>query len=238
MFRSRFAERILLALNLKPEVSLAVQLLLVAPLGLAPRQSPIAAFYLMNAPWLAGTWALLNLPLLASAFRAFRMCETEKRNHALEHATIHYLRDLYRNTRRLAGSAAANGFRVAGARSRTDVQAAFERLRTELAGARRIPAVSRHCGSNVVTGQALATTLAAVAALLFLVLHPTPWIAVASLITEVAAFVHYRHHLGNWIQERHFLSLDFARAEIISIDSVRRSWWEQAPCFFVRTRVQ
>ncbi|MCU0512616.1 MAG: DUF6391 domain-containing protein [Anaerolineae bacterium] len=98
-----------------------------------------------TARWLA---PLLNLPPLRRI----------RRNHALEHATIHLLN---RQRYTLSGHSSENGFVIVGdvptARLESAVKEALRRLR----GGERHLAIHPNCGTNLVTTALLTTTIGA-----------------------------------------------------------------------------
>ena len=97
--------------------------------------------------------SLLNLPFISHV----------RRNHALEHATMHALSERHRNLR-LVGRSSLWGFAIYGQVSTEDVVAAAqEGLRRLKAGQRRM-AIHPNCGSNL----AVAGTLAGLGAFLAL----------------------------------------------------------------------
>jgi hypothetical protein len=88
-----------------------------------------------------------------------------RRNHGLEHATIHVLSSHLRGLR-VAGRSQPNGFYLYGDLKTDDVREAVdEALRRMLAGESRL-AVHPGCGTNMVTAGVLAGTLAFVASAL------------------------------------------------------------------------
>src|SRR5262249_35485860 len=95
-----------------------------------------------------------------------------------------------------------------------------------------LPAVTPHCGSNIVTGQALALALPGFTGIVALLFHLPGALVLLMLAADVAAFLRWRTPLGNWVQERYALAADIAWAEIQAIEPLRGG------TFFVRTRVE
>lgn len=88
---------------------------------------------------------LLNQPTLARI----------RRNHALEHATIHLLSQRHPGTT-LIGRSDAQGFFLYGAVSADDVADAARQALRRLRGGERSLAYHANCGTNLVTSAALA----------------------------------------------------------------------------------
>ena len=133
----------------RPLLPFLVQLGVLAPLILAPEPRRVAAGYLFFLPWLLPVFALLSLPFVFAAFRAFRLDVATRRNHALEHATILELEA--RSGRRLAGRSSRTGFRVSGHVSIDQVRRAFNRVSRTLRAGEPLVYISPRCGSNIVT---------------------------------------------------------------------------------------
>ena len=87
-----------------------------------------------------------------------------RRNHGLEHATLHVLSQRYPK-RSLAGHSDTGGFWVIGDVSIEDVYEAVEEALSRLRNGEKHLAVHRNCGTNFVTSGVLAG-LAAVTAML------------------------------------------------------------------------
>lgn len=206
---------------------------LVTSVPVTPSFAPLLSFL---APWLALALFLLNLPFFAAARRAFRLSPAERRNHALEHATIFYLRERYGRSARLAGRAAPDGFRISGVREPSHVRTAFDRAAESLEAGDWSCTVAKRCGSMVVTAQALGITLLAIA---FLASYLLP-LAVSRLLTALSGvvFLLLRLPLGLWLQRRRFLLWDFHLPAILAIDPVEpRPILDRPRSFFVRTRL-
>ena len=92
---------------------------------------------------------ILDLPLILET----------RRNHALEHATIHILAAMYPD-RHLAGHSNPTGFYILGNISTDDLQSAVKEARTRLRAGESQLAIHAGCGTNFATTTLLAGTLA------------------------------------------------------------------------------
>jgi len=63
----------------------------------------------------------LNLSFFSTLFRRFTMSKDKKRNHALEHGTIYFLKKRFGEEIRVGGSAEKNGFRICGVSKKNDL---------------------------------------------------------------------------------------------------------------------
>ncbi len=82
-----------------------------------------------------------------------------RRNHALEHATLHVLSGKYPE-RHMAGHSNPSGFFLLGNLSTEDVAAAVTQALTRLRAGERSLAIHAGCGTNLATTAFLAGTLA------------------------------------------------------------------------------
>ena len=220
---------------MRPVFPFALELLLLTPLVLGVDLPEITPLYLFVAPWLLLVLAILNLPLVAQVFQLFRMDSRIRRNHALEHATIHFL--WATGKRGVGGRAAPHGFRVSGHASPAEIRKAFDQVRELIRTGRPLPHVSRHCGSNQVTALALGILMLFVVVAISLVLRPPLWVRALALAGVVLAFVLLRHAAGNRIQARFFMATDFGDAIIRSITKVKAEDTERSPVHDVQTTV-
>lgn len=92
---------------------------------------------------------ILNLPLILET----------RRNHALEHATIHILSAKYPESH-IAGHSNPTGFFILGNVTREDLSAAVKEGLTRLRAGERNLAIHAGCGTNFATAALLAGTLA------------------------------------------------------------------------------
>jgi hypothetical protein len=214
----------------------AIEFVLLAPLVMGLDAPGVEPLYLVVAPWLLLGIGLLNLPFAGSAFRAFRMDRATRRNHALEHATIYFLRR--RGSRHLAGEASSKGFRVSGGASVAEILAGFDEVRQLVREGRQLPHISRYCGSNRVTALGLAMLLLFAVTVASVVFRPPLVVRAAALTAVVVAFLGLRHHLGDWIQGRFFMATDFLEISVRDIRKVKPDHDERPPVFFVETNVR
>ena len=82
-----------------------------------------------------------------------------RRNHALEHATLHVLADKY-PTKPMAGHSNPTGFFILGNLSNEDVQTAVQQALTRLRAGERDLAIHAGCGTNLATSALVAGTFA------------------------------------------------------------------------------
>jgi hypothetical protein len=87
-----------------------------------------------------------------------------RRNHGLEHATLHILADRYPN-QSMAGHSDARGFWILGNIPIEDVQEAIEEALRRMRSGEHDLAVHQNCGTNFVTAGSLAGLAAGVAML-------------------------------------------------------------------------
>ena len=230
------ADRFIWSFFMRPILPFAIEFLLLAPLILGLDRPGMEPLYLFLTPWILLVVGLLNMPLLGAVFRQFRMDIATRRNHALEHATIHYL--WAAGLRRTAGRAAANGFRVSGGPSPEQIRRAFARVAELVERQEALPHVSRYCGSNRVTALALAMVMLILVAVTSMIWRPTLGMRVGLLIGVVAIFVAMRHAVGNWVQRRCFMATDFKRATIQDVRKMKPELpRERPPVYFVQTLV-
>jgi hypothetical protein len=220
----------------QPILPFALQLVVLMPLILAANPGQLAGGYLFALPWLLPIFGVLNLPFVVGAFRSFRLDTATKRNHALEHATILHLEESTR--RQFSGRASANGFRISGHASLSDIRAAFERVRRTVRSGEPLRYISPRCGSNTVTALGFAIVLLSLVALASVLLHPPLFVRAGALTAVVLAFVGLRHGIGNAIQRRFFMAVDFAEVSLRDVRSVPQRALDRGPAHFVETIVR
>lgn len=93
--------------------------------------------------------SLLDLPFVLNT----------RRNHALEHATLHVLSDKY-PTKPMAGHSNPTGFFILGSLSTDEVQAAVQQALTRLRAGESELAIHAGCGTNLATSTLVAGTFA------------------------------------------------------------------------------
>jgi len=152
---------------------------------------------------------LLNLPLILET----------RRNHALEHATLHVLARSYRTS--MAGHSNPTGFFLLGDLTTEDVKVAvteaFDRLN---AGESRL-AVHPGCGTNIATTALLAGTFAWAP---IRGARSTRWRLLLIPIAIVFAVFGYlvSKPLGPWLQANITTEADLGNMQIIDILPVRK----------------
>jgi hypothetical protein len=214
----------------------ALEFLVLGPLILAADPSDVAGGYLFVLPWVVLFFAVVNLPFLSAALDAFRMDDATRRNHALEHATIHYLKQS--GARRLAGQAARNGFRISGRSSVAEIRSAFEQVRRVVRDGGQLPYISRRCGSNIVTALGLGLLLLMVVALGSVLLRPPLAVRASALSVVVLLFVAVRHGIGSLIQRRFYMKVDFDDISLRDIRQMQAGPTDRGPVHFVETIVR
>jgi hypothetical protein len=220
----------------RPVLPFVVEFVVLAPLVLVDDPSSGAGGYLFLLPWILLLFAIVNLPLIVVAFRTFKLERSTRRNHALEHATIHYLEANV--GRRLSGRASRNGFKIFGHVSVEEIRAAFEQVRRIVRDGGQLPYISRRCGSNVVTARGLSLLLLLGVALGSVSLEPPLAVRATALAVVVLFFFGMRHGMGNWIQRRFFMMVDFDDISVRAIREVRPGDIERRPAHFVETIIR
>lgn len=146
---------------------------------------------------------LLELPLVAAV----------RRNHALEHATLHVLSERYPHLR-LAGRSDWGGFIIYGPLAIQDVADAALAALQRLQGGERQLAIHPRCGTNLATGMALAG-LASYAALSGR--HKSRLRQVWGMLLGLGAALALAQPLGFKLQERVTTTTDVAGLRITSV---------------------
>jgi Domain of unknown function (DUF6391) len=162
------------------------------------------------------------------------LSEPEKRNHALEHGTIHFVHAKYGTFTGIGGRALRHGFRVSGARDPEDIRRAFHELVSLAPEERWRVVVAKKCGSMIVIAQGIGI-LSLLAILGFFVLMPPSKAALLTLLVgQLLLFLALRRPLGFLIQKRRLLSrsdsptrgsVKSKRLKRIAYWSGRRSIW-------------
>lgn len=144
--------------------------------------------------------------------------EAFRRNHALEHATMHVLAQRYPYVS-LAGRATPKGFIIYGDLSSEAVaSAAHEALQRLLAGEREL-AIHPRCGTNFVA----AGVLAGLSSLVVTWRQPRRLLnRLPRVVLAATAAVLMAQPLGVWLQERVTTSSGFEGARIRGVS--RRQW--------------
>jgi hypothetical protein len=212
-----------------------LQLVILMPLILAADVGAAAGVYGFILPWLLPVFGIVNLPFVVGAFREFQMDLQTRRNHALEHATILCLEANSR--KRFSGYAEQNGFRVAGHASVKEIRTAFEHVRRAIQSGERLSYVSPRCGSNITTALGFGLGLLLFVAIWTVLFDPPLFVRASALIAVVFLFVGLRHGIGNVIQRRYCMAVDFEAVHLRNVRSVRRELFERGPVHFVETLV-
>jgi hypothetical protein len=222
-----------------PILGFLLNLLVALAVALVPSGTNLPAFLVFVSPWLFLIVVIMNLPLFGAAFRLFHLPEEVRFNHALEHGTIYFLRRRYGKRFKIGGRAETRGFRLNGLPSDEFVAPGFEELREHLGRGRTRAVISKHCGSMIVTAQALAALLFMITVISFVVFGMTTRRKVSLLGTIVLVYLLLRHAAGWILQRRLFLSVDFSDASITSILRVPPAGpLERQQVYFVRTTVR
>ena len=139
--------------------------------------------------------------------------------------------------RRFSGEAARNGFRISGHASVKEIKAAFDRVRNVVRAGEQLSYVSPRCGSNVVTALGFGNGLLLLVAFASVLLRPPLFVRAGALIAVVLLFVGLRHGIGNAVQRRYFMSVDFAQVSLRTVRTARQELFERGPVHFVETTV-
>jgi len=211
---------------------------LIAFVIYAPRKGGDLIVFFMVLPWLLLIAIGLNMSFVALIFRQFTFSESIKKNHAIEHGTIVFLRRRYGGKARFGGSAESDGFRICGVQKEEHLLRAFEELLKELKIGNSRIIISMRCGSNIGTAQGFGILLLTITGLLLLLFNSDHISSMAALIMNVLIYFLLRTRLGNWFQSKFFMSLDFSQAKIRSIYKVKKKiFWERDPVYFVKTAI-
>ena len=144
-----------------------------------------------------------------------------RRNHGLEHATIHILSKL-RPGRSLAGHSDVGGFWLWGDVSTEDVEGAVQEALTRMRNGEHHLAVHPNCGTNFVTSGLAAGTAGAVA--MFgagpRLRHKLERLPLAGLLATVALIL--AQPLGHAVQQKVTTSGHPGNMEIVSVSPSQR----------------
>lgn len=154
---------------------------------------------------------LLHLPLILET----------RRNHALEHATIHILAAKFPN-RHFAGHSNPTGFFLLGNVSTEDVEMAVNQALTRLRAGERELAIHAGCGTNLASTALLAGTLA------WLPLNGARswrrrvWLLPFAIAFGLLGYV-LSQPLGPWLQAHITTEADMGGLRIQSVVPMRRA---------------
>lgn len=159
--------------------------------------------------------------ILVKETRDIPIVSRVRRNHGLEHATLHILSQRYPK-RSLAGHSDTGGFWIIGDVSIEDVYEAVEDALSRLRNGEKHLAVHSNCGTNFVTSGVLAG-LAAVAAMFGVGSRMRDKLERLPLVMFVATLaLIFSQPLGFLIQERVTTSAEPGRLQVIEIVASRR----------------
>ncbi len=154
-----------------------------------------------------------------------------RRNHGLEHATIHLLAQRFPGTF-LAGHSDAQGFWILGTVPLEAVQSAVHEALERLRRGERHLALHPGCGTNYLTSGALAG-LAGAAALSGARNRRERWERLPLVVLAATVALLFSQPMGMWLQEHLTTSGDPGDLEVVDILPTHRG---QLPAFRVLTR--
>jgi len=154
-----------------------------------------------------------------------------RRNHALEHATIHLLSRRFPGLF-LAGHSDWEGFWILGPVPREAVEAAAHEALDRLRRGERHLAVHPGCGTNYLTSGAMAG-LGGLLAMTGARNRRERWERLPLVILTATVALLFSQPVGMWIQEHLTTSADPGDLEIVEVIATRRGY---LPAFRVVTR--
>ncbi|MCA9465996.1 MAG: hypothetical protein KC643_11215 [Nitrospira sp.] len=207
--------------------------------GLLPHTGEVVVLTVLLTPWLACLLILLNYPFMSGVIKSLRLTLQKRRNHALEHGTIHCFFHKHGQKKKVSGRAKADGFRIAGIHSTKEIREAFAEFLSLNKQEQWKMAISTRCGSMLVIAQGIGIISLLSALIFFGVWQPSPPTIALTLGAQLLLFLGLRYPLGRLLQKHRLLSLDFEDAKILDIKQVDRiPLIENGPVYFVRTHVQ
>jgi len=143
-----------------------------------------------------------------------------RRNHALEHATIHMLSRKY-NDKTLAGHSNPTGFFLFGDITLDDIRSAIDEAMTRLRAGEKELAIHPGCGTNLATSMVLPATLAWVP---FQGTRSNRWRLLLIPVAVTFALFGYvlSKPLGPWLQRNVTTEADLGNLQVMEITSVRK----------------
>ena len=153
---------------------------------------------------------ILDLPLILET----------RRNHALEHATLHILAHKYQN-QSMAGHSNPTGFYLLGSFDTDDIRSASAEAMDRLRAGESGLAVHPGCGTNLVTATLLPATFAWAP---FRGVKSTRWrVLLIPLALTFAIFGYFLSKpLGPWLQANITTEADLGDMQIVEIIPVRK----------------
>ncbi|MGE3786753.1 MAG: DUF6391 domain-containing protein [Nitrospirales bacterium] len=207
--------------------------------GLLPHAGEVVVLAVLLTPWLACLLIVLNIPFISGVIQRLRLSPQERRNHALEHGTIHCFFHKHGQKKRVSGQAKTDGFRIAGIHSPKEIHEAFNEFLSLDKQEQWKMAISNRCGSMLCIAQGIGIISLLTALVSFGLWQPSPPTVALTLGAQFLLFLGFRHPLGRFLQKHRLLSLDFEEAKILDIKQVDRiPLIESGPVYFVRTHVQ
>jgi Domain of unknown function (DUF6391) len=143
-----------------------------------------------------------------------------RRNHALEHATIHMLSRKYAD-KNLAGHSNPTGFFLFGDLTLDDIRSAIDEAMTRLRAGEKELAIHPGCGTNLATSMVLPATLAWVP---FQGTRSNRWRLLLIPVAVMFAVFGYvlSKPLGPWLQRNVTTEADLGDLQVTEIISVRK----------------
>lgn len=142
-----------------------------------------------------------------------------RRNHALEHATIHMLARKYAD-KTLAGHSNPTGFFLFGEMSTEDIRSAIDEAMTRLHAGESELAIHPGCGTNMATSMVLPMTLASVP---FQGTRSKRRLLLIPIALMFAVFGYVLSKpLGPWLQRNVTTEADLGNLEVKEIVPVRK----------------
>ena len=142
-----------------------------------------------------------------------------RRNHALEHATIHMLARKY-DDKNLAGHSNPTGFFLFGDMSTEDIRSAVEEALRRLRAGERELAIHPGCGTNLATSMVLPMTLASVP---FQGTRSNRRLLMLPVAVTFAVFGYVLSKpLGPWLQRKVTTEADLGGLQVVEIIPVRK----------------
>jgi|GEM_PF-2120914 len=223
----------------RPFISFLFYFILITIIALASNKSEIMSLFLFLFPWLALIFFFLNMPFIRAAFQQFRMHESKKMNHVLEHGTVYFLKERYGKYSGVGGSADYDGFRVSGVKKKKHIYEAFNKLVEYIFKEKRWEHLmtSKLCGSNIVTAQGFGIILLTVTGFVLIFLKLKNFVSFIVLGLNIIIYFLLRYPLGNFVQKKLFLSFNFENAKIVGIKRVKKGLFEEGGVYFVETKI-